>query len=213
MTTVIALIGPKALYFMYAWLISAVVASTAAGLKGYSERAGLATGLMLSLIGAVIWMFVPWRHDSRWSRVVKPTDLATVAGGFLLALVFLPSFHNEAEKGKSLFNTDLAPAIFIAIAAFVAVGHVLMAASEAGPGWVLTRGRTVAAALGLLATVLVAYRVASPPDTYDSPTMASYLMLIGGVLTVVGPLLGRIQPFPRASQEGEQAAEAAAAHT
>ena len=213
MTTVIALIGPKALYLMYAWLISALIASTAAALKGYSERAGLATGLLLSLLGAVIWMFFPWRHDSRWSRVVKPTDLATVAGGFLTALVFLPSFHNEADKGKSLFNTDLGPAILVAIAAFVAVGHVLMAASEAGPGWVLTRGRGVAAAFGLVATVVVAYRVASPPETYDEPTMASYLMLIGAVLTVVGPLLGRLQPFPRASQESEQAADAAAAHT
>jgi hypothetical protein len=37
--------------------------------------------------------------------------------------------------------------------------------------------------------------------------------VIGAVLTVVGPLLGRLQPFPRASQEGEQAADAAAAHT
>jgi hypothetical protein len=213
MTTVIALIGPKALYLMYAWLIGALIASTAAGLKGYSERAGLATGLLLSLIGAVIWMFFPWRHDSRWSRVVKPTDLATIAGGFLLALVFLPSFHNEADKGKSLFNTDLPLAILVAIAAFVAVGHVLMAASEAGPGWILTRGRTIAAAAGLVATAIVAYRVASPPDTYDSPSTASYLMLIGAVLTQVGPALSRLQPFPRASQESEQAAEAAAAHT
>ena len=211
MTTVIALIGPKALYFMYAWLISGLIASTAAALKGYSERAGLATGLLLSLVGAVIWMFFPWRRDSRWSRVVKPTDLLTVAGGFLLALVFLPSFHNEADAGKSLFNTDFVLALPVAIAAFAAVGHVLVAASEAGPGWVLTRGRTVVAALGGIATIVVAYRVASPPDVYDSPSLASYLMLVGGILALAGPALGRLAPFPRASQESEQAQQAAAA--
>jgi hypothetical protein len=210
-TTVIALIGPKALYLMYAWLISALIASTAASLKGYSERAGLATGMVLSLIGAVIWMFFPWRRDSRWDRVAKPTDLLTIAGGFLLALVFLPSFQNEGGAGKSLFNTDFVLALPVTIAAFAAVAHVLLAGSEAGPGWILTRGRTIVAALGAVATIVVAYRVASPPDVYDSVGTAGYLMLVGGILTVVGPALGRFAPFPRASQESEQAQQAAAA--
>jgi hypothetical protein len=99
----------------------------------------------------------------------------------------------------------------VTIAAFVAVGHVLVAASEAGPDWVLTRGRTIVAAFGLLAMVVVAYRLASPPDTYDSPGFTAYLMLVGGILAVLGPGMGRLQPFPRASQESEQAAAAAGA--
>ena len=38
--TVLALIGAKALYLLYAWLASAIVASYLSERKGYGERAG-----------------------------------------------------------------------------------------------------------------------------------------------------------------------------
>ena len=64
--TLYALLGAKALYLLYAWLASAIVASYLSERKGYGLRAGLASGLLLSVIGAVIWLLVPGRADSRW---------------------------------------------------------------------------------------------------------------------------------------------------
>jgi hypothetical protein len=66
MTTVIALIGAKALYLTYAWLLSAILASYISNRKGYGERAGLAFGLLLSVVGVLIWLVWPARADSRW---------------------------------------------------------------------------------------------------------------------------------------------------
>jgi hypothetical protein len=64
--TVLALIGAKALYFLFAWLISAVVGSWLSERKGYGERPGLATGLLLSLVAIPVWLVWPARPGSRW---------------------------------------------------------------------------------------------------------------------------------------------------
>jgi biotin transporter BioY len=64
--TILALIGAKALYFLFAWLISAVVASWLSERKGYGERPGLATGLLLSLVAIPVWLVWPARPGSRW---------------------------------------------------------------------------------------------------------------------------------------------------
>jgi hypothetical protein len=61
-----ATLGTKALYLLYAWLASAIVASYLSDRKGYGEKVGLAFGLLLSVIGAVIWLVWPARPDSRW---------------------------------------------------------------------------------------------------------------------------------------------------
>ncbi len=64
--TVIAIIGPKALYLTFLWLASAIVASFLSDRKGYGEKPGLAAGLLLSAIGVVIWLVWPAKPDSRW---------------------------------------------------------------------------------------------------------------------------------------------------
>ena len=66
MRLVFADLGVKALYLTYIWLLSAVAGSWLSARKGYGERPGLITGLLLSLLGAVIWLFWPARADSRW---------------------------------------------------------------------------------------------------------------------------------------------------
>jgi fucose permease len=66
MTVVIAAIGAKALYLLYAWLASAVIASYLSERKGYGSKVGLAAGLLLSVVGAVIMLLWPARRDSRW---------------------------------------------------------------------------------------------------------------------------------------------------
>ncbi|MGI8802214.1 MAG: hypothetical protein ACR2KV_08585 [Solirubrobacteraceae bacterium] len=64
--TVLALIGAKSLFLLFAWLISAAASSWLSERKGYGERPGLATGLLLTVAGIVIWLLVPARDDSRW---------------------------------------------------------------------------------------------------------------------------------------------------
>ena len=64
----IALLGITALWLTYLWLASAILASWLSRRKGYGERPGLAAGLLLSVIGVVIWLIVPARADSAWKR-------------------------------------------------------------------------------------------------------------------------------------------------
>ena len=66
MTVVIAAIGAKALYLLYAWLASAIIASWLSERKGYGSKVGLAAGLLLSVVGALLFLIWPARRDSRW---------------------------------------------------------------------------------------------------------------------------------------------------
>jgi fucose permease len=69
MTVLFALMGAKALFFLYVWLLSAIGASYLSDRKGYGEKAGLATGLFLTAVGFVIWLFVPAKPDSKWKTL------------------------------------------------------------------------------------------------------------------------------------------------
>ena len=64
--TLLAAMGAKALWLLYLWLASAIAASYLSERKGYGSKVGLAFGLLLSLIGAIVWLLVPARPDSRW---------------------------------------------------------------------------------------------------------------------------------------------------
>jgi hypothetical protein len=66
MSLVYAAIGAKALYLLYAWLASCIAASYLSNRKGYGEKAGLGTGMVLSVVGVIIWLLWPARADSRW---------------------------------------------------------------------------------------------------------------------------------------------------
>jgi hypothetical protein len=67
--TVLALIGSTALWLLYSWLAAAIIASYLSGRKGYGERAGLASGLLLNFIGVIIWLVVPPRPESLWRKI------------------------------------------------------------------------------------------------------------------------------------------------
>ena len=64
--SLLAAMGAKALWLLYLWLASAIAASYLSERKGYGSKVGLAFGLLLSLIGAIVWLIVPARADSRW---------------------------------------------------------------------------------------------------------------------------------------------------
>ena len=60
-----------AIYFwlLMIWLASAIACSEISKRKGYGEKLGLGTGLILSLAGVVIWIVLyfvlPTRHERR----------------------------------------------------------------------------------------------------------------------------------------------------
>ena len=58
MTVIVALIGAKALYLMFLWLASAIIGSWLSSRAGYGEKPGLATGLLLTFVGAIIWLLI-----------------------------------------------------------------------------------------------------------------------------------------------------------
>jgi hypothetical protein len=78
---ILAAIGYKALLLVYLWLGSSIVASILSKSKGYGEKPGLGTGLLLSVLGPIIWLFVPpkdelaeWHTRKPWQRRQKPRE-------------------------------------------------------------------------------------------------------------------------------------------
>jgi hypothetical protein len=72
--TVFALLGSTALWLLYAWLLAAIVASYLSDRKGYGEKIGLAFGLLLHVIGVIVWLVWPPKPESKWKsqgRVVR----------------------------------------------------------------------------------------------------------------------------------------------
>jgi hypothetical protein len=69
MIALFALIGAKALFWLYLWLLSTIAASYLSERKGYGEKSGLATGLILTIVGTIVWLIIPARADSKWKTV------------------------------------------------------------------------------------------------------------------------------------------------
>ncbi len=62
----LAVIGAKALYLLFVWLLSAAIGSWVSDRKGYGEQVGLAFGLILTALGLLIVLLLPARPGSKW---------------------------------------------------------------------------------------------------------------------------------------------------
>jgi hypothetical protein len=65
---IIAALGSKAFWLLYLWLGSAWLSSALSSRKGYGEKVGLGTGLLLTFIGVIIWLLVPAKPHSVWKE-------------------------------------------------------------------------------------------------------------------------------------------------
>jgi len=72
-------LNEKALYLLLLWLASTVAASWLSERKGYGEKPGLAAGLFLSIIGAILWLLWPPRKDSKW-KILGPFGSGRAGG-------------------------------------------------------------------------------------------------------------------------------------
>ncbi|HWC86268.1 MAG TPA: hypothetical protein VG388_07005 [Solirubrobacteraceae bacterium] len=59
-------IGATGLYLLFAWLLSAAIASWLSERKGYGEKVGLTFGLLLTVAGLLIVLLLPGRPGSAW---------------------------------------------------------------------------------------------------------------------------------------------------
>ncbi|HWF35144.1 MAG TPA: hypothetical protein VG295_07220 [Solirubrobacteraceae bacterium] len=73
-------IGATGLYLLFAWLLSAAIASWLSDRKGYGEKVGLTFGLLLSAAGLLIVLLLPGRPGSRW-KVEGPLPRRRRGGG------------------------------------------------------------------------------------------------------------------------------------
>jgi hypothetical protein len=74
---VAALKGADYFWLLYLWLASAWAASALSARKGYGEKWGLGTGLLLSAIGVIIWLIVPPRPNSPWMQRKRREETPT----------------------------------------------------------------------------------------------------------------------------------------
>jgi hypothetical protein len=69
MTGLFALMGATALWLMYLWLASCIIAGYHSARKGYGEKPGVATGLCLSAIAIIVWLVWPPKPESKWKAI------------------------------------------------------------------------------------------------------------------------------------------------
>ena len=80
-TFIFAAVGVKALWLLYAWLLSAIVCAEISKRKGFGEKVGLGTGLLLTVVGVIVWLIVPAKRESRWAARRAGRDPDKVPAG------------------------------------------------------------------------------------------------------------------------------------
>lgn len=71
MTLILAEIGVTVMYLLFGWLACSIAGGWLAERKGYPEKYGLAAGMLLFVLGPLIWLAWPAREGSDW-RVLGP---------------------------------------------------------------------------------------------------------------------------------------------
>jgi hypothetical protein len=118
-----AVIGTAALWLVFLWLGAAIIASIFSDLKGWGDKWGLVTGVILSIVGAFVWAVWPPREISRWKlheRLTPParTTLIVIeivviaAGAYVVATI-------DASSGGRIGLIVVVAMVAAVVAAFV----------------------------------------------------------------------------------------------
>jgi hypothetical protein len=75
-TLILGVVGAKAFYLLMVWLASAIGAAELSKRKGYGEKWGLGTVLLLSVVGLIVWVFVPPKANSPWKQRKQRAEAA-----------------------------------------------------------------------------------------------------------------------------------------
>lgn len=122
----LAVIGTAALWLIFLWLGSAIVASIFSDAKGYGDKWGLVTGVMLSVIGAFVWAVWPPREISRWKlheglSAPARTTLIVVEIVVLAIGAYVVATIDASSVGRILLVAVLAMAATVAAALVKAI--------------------------------------------------------------------------------------------
>jgi hypothetical protein len=184
MTTVIAVIGVTALYLLFGWLLSAIASQDLSDLKGYGEKPGLATGLLLSVAGMLVWLLWPPRAGSAWDRRVKVGDLVTAVAGFVLFVSLLFEWYTTPDG--SFYDEFKFYDVLLPLGAAIGYAQLHMRGRPDVPGWL----SAVVFAAPVLSLLTIAVQFADKPDGSSLSfgifvaTGAAVVMLAGAVLAM-----------------------------
>ncbi len=182
--TVLAVIGVTALYLLYSWLMSAIIASDLSDRKGYGEKLGLAFGILSSVIGVLVWLFVPPKAGSPWSRFVRLPDLLTAVAALVLFLSLLLPWYSG---GSNFFEESKWYDLLLPLAALVAYAQLhVRAGGRAGDSL-----RMVVVGAAVLALLMTAIAILTKPDGTDIE-WGAYLTIIAAVVTAIGAGLAAV---------------------
>lgn len=134
----IAVIGTAALWLTFVWLGAAIVASLFSDHKGYGEKYGLMTGIVLSVLGAFIWAVWPAREISRWrlhagmggtGKAVLAALVAVVliVGAVVVVTADASALGRLGLAALALMGATIAAALVKSVAIVQAVGGKTMA--------------------------------------------------------------------------------------
>lgn len=177
MTYVIALLGAKALYLLIGWLLAAIIAQDLSDMKGYGEKPGLATGLLLSFVAVIVWLAWPAKRGSSWDRRVKVPDLVLAAAALAAILSLLLTWYSGGVK---FFDEFKAYDVLLMVGAALCFAHLHVRGRGLAPSW-LGPAAVGSAALALLMTVLQAL------DKPDGGSLAAgFFICLVSTLVMVG---------------------------
>jgi hypothetical protein len=164
--------------------MSAIIASDLSDRKGYGEKLGLAFGLLGSVVGAIIWLFVPAKAGSPWSRYVRLPDLLTATAALLLFIsLVLPWYSNDTTFFEEMQWYEL----LLPLATAVAYAQLHIRAGGRGTDSL----RFVVLGAAALVVVMTAITVLTTPDGLDLE-WGAYITIVAAVLTAIFSVLAAI---------------------
>jgi hypothetical protein len=184
MTTVLALLGAKALYLLIGWMLAAIIAQDLSDLKAYGEKPGLATGLLLSGLSVVVWLAWPAKQGSSWSRRIKLPDIALAVAAVVALVSLLLHWYSNGDK---FFDQGKVYDVLLPLGAAVCYAHLHARGRATAPRWL-----GIAPVIG--AVVALAMTVVQLLDKPDGTSLSlGFFVGLAASLAMLGAALAALR--------------------